>query len=67
MVVQSTKLKPIIENDAVDNKDKQVLCTRDRLLEAIKHGRHLSQEDTEAINTVVREAREGSLNDELHG
>ena len=67
MVVQSKPFKSNIENVAADNEDAQALCTRDRLLIAIKNGPNLSREDAEAMNTLIQEARQGSLNDELHG
>jgi hypothetical protein len=45
--------------------EEKPLSARDRLLTALQSAPRLSREDAEAINAIVREAREASLADEL--
>ena len=65
MVLQSPTPKSLQETSS-ETHEKKPLSARDRLLMALHSAPHLSQEDAEAINAIVREAREASLADELH-
>jgi hypothetical protein len=65
MAIQKRVPATIVDNSVLPISPDTSLNARDRLLEVLKQIPRLSQEDVEAMNRLIKEAREASIADEL--